>query len=113
MILIIGGSSQGKTAYAEQMKAESPDYEIWDDFHVLVREMLAMGNDEGEVMTMLYERMQGDNLIIVSDEIGNGIVPLEKEDRAYRDFMGQLLCDIAEEAEHVIRMVCGIPSVLK
>ena len=51
--------------------------------------------------------------IIISDEIGNGIVPLEHEEREYRETTGRLLCELAEKADRVERIVCGIGERIK
>ena len=47
------------------------------------------------------------------DEIGCGIVPIEKTERMLRELTGQCGCIIAEHADCVIRMTCGVPAVLK
>ena len=45
--------------------------------------------------------------------MGNGVVPMEAFDRRYRETVGRICCNIAKQAEEVIRIVCGIPIVLK
>ncbi|MBR6242734.1 MAG: bifunctional adenosylcobinamide kinase/adenosylcobinamide-phosphate guanylyltransferase, partial [Ruminococcus sp.] len=52
-------------------------------------------------------------MIIVIDEIGCGIVPVEKSERVWRENVGRCGCIIAENSELVIRVVCGIPTVIK
>ena len=51
--------------------------------------------------------------IIISDEIGNGIVPMEHEEREYRELTGRLLCELANKADRVERIVCGIGERIK
>ena len=51
--------------------------------------------------------------VITCDEIGCGIVPLEKSDRDYRENVGRIMCRVVERAEHVERLICGIPQRLK
>ena len=41
------------------------------------------------------------------------MIPLQKEDRLYREAVGRLCILLAKEAEQVIRLVCGIPQVIK
>ena len=53
------------------------------------------------------------HLVIISDEVGNGVVPLQKEDRIYRDLVGNLLIGIASKAERVDRIICQIPQQIK
>ena len=51
--------------------------------------------------------------MIVSDEIGSGIVPIDQNDRLWRETVGRALCTIARQAEQVIRVVCGIGVRIK
>lgn len=51
--------------------------------------------------------------IIVTDEIGYGIVPIEKQERLYREMTGRLCCILAKEAEEVWRVCCGIGQRIK
>jgi adenosylcobinamide kinase / adenosylcobinamide-phosphate guanylyltransferase len=52
-------------------------------------------------------------LLIVSNEVGMGIVPAEPLARRFRDLAGMANQRIAEAAETVIFMVSGIPLFLK
>ncbi|MBQ2910721.1 MAG: bifunctional adenosylcobinamide kinase/adenosylcobinamide-phosphate guanylyltransferase, partial [Clostridia bacterium] len=49
----------------------------------------------------------------IADEIGCGIIPLEKSDRIYREALGRFLCDLAAISDTVIRVTCGIPTFIK
>ena len=51
--------------------------------------------------------------VIICDEVGNGIVPLDSFEREYRERLGRLLCEIAAKAERVERIVCGIGQRIK
>ena len=51
--------------------------------------------------------------VIVMDEVGSGIVPMEKADRLWREACGRCGCMIAARADRVIRLVCGIPTIIK
>ena len=52
-------------------------------------------------------------LIIVSNEVGNGIVPVNALARQFRDLQGILNRRIAEAADTVLLVVAGQPLVLK
>lgn len=52
-------------------------------------------------------------LIIISDELGCGIIPIDPEDRQNREDNGRIMCILAAEADSVIRIVCGIPQKIK
>lgn len=53
------------------------------------------------------------NEIIVTNEVGMGIIPLEASTRAYVEDLGRLNAALAQRAERVIFMVAGLPLVLK
>lgn len=53
------------------------------------------------------------DLLLVSNEVGLGIVPLGELTRRYVDHAGQLHQQLAAQADTVIFMVAGLPQVLK
>lgn len=53
------------------------------------------------------------NAVITCDEIGCGIVPIDKTDRFWREMTGDACQYLAARAAKVCRVVCGIPMVLK
>lgn len=52
-------------------------------------------------------------LVIVTNEVGMGIVPLERSTREYRDLAGGLNQKVAAVSDTVIFMACGLPLLLK
>jgi len=53
------------------------------------------------------------SIIIVSNEVGCGVVPPYRSGRLYRDLLGQLNQQIAQIADRVVLMVAGLPVVVK
>ena len=53
------------------------------------------------------------NAVITCDEIGCGIVPIDKTDRLWRGMSGDACQYLAARAAKVCRVVCGIPMALK
>lgn len=53
------------------------------------------------------------DLIIVTDEIGYGIVPLDPKERVYREQVGRICTALAKESEEVYRVICGIGTRIK
>ena len=51
--------------------------------------------------------------IVISTEIGGGLVPVDPEQRAAREAAGRLSCLLAARADTVIRVCCGLPQLLK
>lgn len=132
MQLIIGGYAQGKLAYAlKQVNGDSyrvfdgklPEREqfkeiaaqgtimILDHFHLWIREQILHGEKPEEKLTELMKSKQ--RLIVISDEIGNGIVPVDAFEREYRERTGRILVELASQADEVVRVICGIGQKIK
>lgn len=132
MKLVIGGYAQGKLNYVMQKNSIEerwiwhgllPDKEqqkdfivqkqtiVIDQFHRWVRErMLQGGNPEEEILDFLKENLE---CIIISDEIGNGIVPADAFERECRERTGRILVTLADRADEVVRVICGIGQKIK
>jgi adenosylcobinamide kinase/adenosylcobinamide-phosphate guanylyltransferase len=53
------------------------------------------------------------DLVIVTNEVGSGIIPENKTTRSYRDIAGYLNASMAKIADSVYHCVCGIPQKIK
>lgn len=51
--------------------------------------------------------------IFLMNEIGCGIVPLEKKDRIYRELSGRFMCQLAKKVEQLYQIVAGYEIRLK
>ena len=51
--------------------------------------------------------------VVISTEVGGGVVPTDPAERAAREAAGRLNCLLAKRADRVIRVFCGLPMVLK
>lgn len=123
MILIIGGAYQGKTEYAKEMYGVNPE-RIYDaeipketnghfiifHLHEFIKEQMKEGKDP-ETELLKLKGLPG--CILISNEIGNGIVPMDSFEREYREKTGRILIKLAKEAKEVIRVSCGIGQKLK
>ena len=65
----------------------------------------------GDLSKLAEELAQYDAVTVA--ELGGGIVPIDPEEREKRERAGRLACLLAERAEVVVRVFCGIPKVLK
>ena len=61
---------------------------------------------------MLLRRMDA-TFIIVSNEVGLGLVPENRLGRLYRDLLGRANQLLAQRADEVYLMVAGIPVEIK
>jgi adenosyl cobinamide kinase/adenosyl cobinamide phosphate guanylyltransferase len=129
MIFVIGGEYQGKLNYilnltnlkkedvadgldgSEKELSEKP---IIYNFHLLIKRLLMEEDNIDLVKKRINDIIwKNPNVIIISNEIGYGVVPIEKFDRTYRELTGRISCEIAKEAKEVHRVICGIGSMIK
>lgn len=124
--LVIGGYAQGKLAYVKQ-QFDLSEYEQYDrvlpvsgtggknilidHLHLWVKKQLEEQNDPETALRIFLEKQP--NWILISDEVGNGIVPMDTLEREYRERTGRMLITVAQQADGVIRVVCGIGQKLK
>lgn len=119
--MITGGAFQGKTRYtvenlhiSDLVNGADCDFiniKNINGYHILVRRLMENGIDP-IAYTERFCRENPDSTVII-DEIGCGIIPMEKEERQWRGAVGRCGCIIAENSEKVVRMVCGIPVFIK
>jgi adenosylcobinamide kinase/adenosylcobinamide-phosphate guanylyltransferase len=53
------------------------------------------------------------SLLIVSNEVGSGVVPAFKSGRLFRDLLGEMNQQVARVADRVVLLVAGIPIAIK
>lgn len=73
--------------------------------------MQAVQKEINELMAKISEQKQ--TWMIISNEVGLGLVPAYQMGRVYRDGLGWANQRLAREADKVIFMVTGIPMVIK
>ena len=111
MIFYIGGRAQGKRELAGSRYPNAP---IWDNLQEDIRAGLRQGICTEEILREIMERVDREpEIVIVCDEIGNGIVPIEKEERLYREETGRIQIALAKRAEKVFRVTCGLEQQIK
>ena len=52
-------------------------------------------------------------IIIICDEVGCGVVPIDRMESCYREAVGRILCYLAQRAEGMERIISGIPVRIK
>ncbi|HEX2994094.1 MAG TPA: bifunctional adenosylcobinamide kinase/adenosylcobinamide-phosphate guanylyltransferase [Anaerolineales bacterium] len=73
--------------------------------------MQAVQKEVDELIKKIHEQNQ--EWLIVSNEVGLGLVPPYQMGRVYRDVLGWANQRLAREADKVIFMVAGIPMAVK
>ena len=73
------------------------------------------GNDLEEAQTGLLRALANGKApaIIVSNEVGQGIVPDNALARRFREAQGRLNIALAEQADLVVNVIAGLPMLLK
>ena len=114
MILVTGAIASGKRTFVASIgfsPADMADATLGAPVVFNVQDMLV--RQEGvAVPEELIDELCRCKVVIV-DEVGCGVHPLERAERDWREAVGRLTCKLSEHSEAQVRMVCGIPTVLK
>lgn len=98
------------------------DVVILDCLTLLISNLMENADDpedldalESEIANELNQLLERKNasLIIVSNEVGMGLVPPYPSGRSYRDLLGKANQFIAERADKVYMMIAGLPMEVK
>lgn len=127
LILVFGGAYSGKLSFVKEKFNISDEEVITIDnvdnleidfskkvlnkFHNLTYKM-SLENQDPLKYILENESLFKDK-IIISDDICEGIVPLKKEDRIWRENTGKCLQYLSKNSKEVYRVFCGIPMVIK
>ena len=107
MIFITGPLYSGKREYACSLlncgREDLQKRAVWD-----VQNLAADCADLNALADKLAERE-----MVIATEVGGGVVPIDAGERAAREAAGRLSCLLAQRAERVVRVFCGLPMVLK
>ena len=106
MIFVTGPLYAGKREYIKKAlglsDADFAARAVWDV------QRLAAGADLEQLADELSKRE-----IVIATEIGCGVVPVDRQERLHREAAGRLACLLAERADIVVRVCCGLPQLLK
>ncbi len=116
MHLVIGGAYQGKLKYAMERFAFGED-EVFDmrdsdpvpGYRCYIHlEALSRRHEDCSEFLPCFE-----NAVVISREVGCGVVPTDGFDRLWRERHGVLLKKTAASAKSVTRVFCGIGEDMK
>lgn len=124
MEMMIGGAFQGKSSLAEKTYpqilwvrgGDISEEELFEaegvlEFHEFIKKELKEGRETNSLAKRLIQK--NPKVILVSDEVGYGVVPIDAFDRAYREAVGRVCTELASFSKKVTRVVCGIGTVIK
>ena len=126
MIFIFGGAYQGNLDYAlENYKLTEKDVHHCDmESMVLNFDRKVIDNLDRFVLACIKEDVNAkecleDNIdklrdkIIICDDISQGVVPIDKTERAWREMTSRCMTYLGQEADEVVRIFCGIGNKIK
>ena len=102
MIFVTGPLFSGKAGYARTL---CPENELLLNAHELA--------DGTSDLAALADELAARYAVITAAEVGGGIVPIDPVQRVQREAAGRLSCLLAARADAVVRVFCGIPTVIK
>ena len=113
MILILGGAASGKRTYLESLGYGPEDIAdgVLDDRKALygLEKLVAEDPEGAEGLLPVLLRKEA----VACCEVGSGIVPVRFEQRQAREATGRLCIRLAARADKVVRLVAGIPTIIK
>lgn len=126
MMLIIGGSHQGKLEFARarygladgevflcdaDTDALDPSRRCVAYVERWVLNRLRAGADPEAEIEALLPALQG--AVVIATDISSGVVPMDPLMRAWRETCGRVSARLAARSDEVWRLFCGLPQRLK
>lgn len=113
MLLIVGGEGSGKRTFAKTLGYTDNDMAdaVLNERPVLYHlEQLVFAAPEStdELLPVLEGKE-----VVICNEVGSGVIPANRAERAGREATGRLCVLLAQRATCVVRMVSGLPMVIK
>ncbi|MDO4546197.1 MAG: bifunctional adenosylcobinamide kinase/adenosylcobinamide-phosphate guanylyltransferase [Bacillota bacterium] len=123
MILIFGGAYQGKLEYAREnfnvktvcdcSDGSRPDFSMDAVYGIegYVLDCVRKGREAADFFKENKDSWQ--DKVLIATDVSQGIVPLEAEQRAFREMNGRTLLYLTNEADRVYRVFCGLGKKVK
>lgn len=121
MIFVFGGAYQGKREFAEStFSIKEGEDRLIDNLNEWIRNLVEDGRDSDAGIDALIadvkkreQELSGQEVVIIMDDISQGLIPMDAVDRAYREANGRAMIKLAREATAVYRIFCGIGTKIK
>ena len=126
MVLIIGGSYQGKLDFTRQrFSFADDDIQLCDEntdaldfsrrciayIDRFALNRIRSGSEPADAIRTDFGRYE--DVIFIVNDISGGVVPMDPVLRAWREACGRMNLKLAREADEVWRLFCGIPQRVK
>jgi adenosyl cobinamide kinase/adenosyl cobinamide phosphate guanylyltransferase len=113
MILILGGAASGKRTYLASLGYTPEDIAdgVLNEKKVLygLEKLVAADPEKAELLLPDLLKKEA----VVCCEVGSGVIPIHYEQRRAREATGRLCIQLAAHADKVVRLVAGIPTIIK
>ena len=109
VVLIFGGAYQGKLEYAKKQFGDGK--KIVNNVDREVLQWLESGEDLAEKINEFIS--ENKDSVVICNDVSCGVVPVDPLMRKWREEVGRFMSLLAENSEEVIRLFCGIPTILK
>ena len=131
MIFVLGGAHQGKEAFVMENLIKDIDIKVTflnqlnvqDGYRgtILIKSIEKSVKTEDDLVKYKklilklkeLEKAKDINIVLIGEQIGSGIVPIERADRIWRDMVGFFYQFIVKNSEEVYRVWAGIGEKLK
>lgn len=126
MIFVTGGFAQGRLSYVlKEFNLSHNDVFDAEKKHIsefngekiiyhaeeIVTQWLSENKEPYTEINLICEKFK--NCIVISQEVGCGIVPANEYERIWRETVGRMNCIFAEKSDTVLKICCGIAMLLK
>lgn len=113
MLLIVGGEGSGKRTFARTLGYTDDNMaDAVLDGNPVIFHLEQMVFADPECTDELLPALSGKE-VIICNEVGSGVIPANRAERAGREATGRLCVLLAQRADCVVRMVSGLPMVIK
>ena len=124
MHLIIGGAYAGKLDFAREIygltsedvsdcREGRPDFSCKCIRHLEAFALDCVRRGEDPVVFFRENKEKWEKSVLICRDISGGVVPMNKEDRRWREATGHLCQYLSKEADRVSRIFCGLEQRLK
>ena len=115
MILVVGGMSSGRKTYVRSLGYREADFSMdpQTDAPVIygVENFIIDHIDSVDIAELAEILSKKD--VVICQEVGSGVIPVEYESRMLREKVGGLCTLLGSRADRIVRLVCGIPVIVK
>lgn len=113
MLLIVGGEGSGKRSFAKSLGYNDNDIAdaVLNENPVLCHLEQIVFSDPENTDT-LFSCLKNKE-VVICNEVGSGVIPANRAERAGREATGRLCVLLAQQASCVVRMVSGLPMIIK